>query len=252
MKTAVLKKQDIYRGSLILVNRLHPLHEKKMQPGMMLVPIDMKFYNILMEMRSAALLTQLMAAVSGKKMIVPVSGYRTREEQIQIYKDALRQHGQVFTKKYVALPGTSEHQTGLAIDLGENIEPIDLICPSFPYTGVFADFRRKAAQYGFIERYQQDKEHITGIAHEPWHFRYVGYPHAVIMEQNGLCLEEYIDFIKDYPYGGKPYRLKDEIKEVEVYYKKSDGEKTEVHFKDNDCYQISGNNEEGYIITVWR
>lgn len=77
----------------------------------------------------------------------------------------------------------SEHQTGLAIDLAENKEQIDFICPHFPYTGICGEFRAAAPRFGFIERYVSGKEQITGIGAEPWHFRYVGYPHSVIMAE---------------------------------------------------------------------
>ncbi len=60
-------------------------------------------------------------------------------------------------------------------------------------------FREKAAKYGFILRYPAGKEHITGIGHEPWHFRYVGVPHAEIMASEGLTLVEYTDFLTGFP-----------------------------------------------------
>ena len=79
----------------------------------------------------------------------------------------------------------SEHQTGLAIDLGLASEEIDVIRPNFPYSGVCAAFRKQAADYGFILRYPAGKEAVTGIAYEPWHFRYVGVPHARFMLNRG-------------------------------------------------------------------
>ena len=93
----------------------------------------------------------------------------------------MAESGLAFTHKYVAYPGCSEHQTGLAIDLGKAAGHIDFIRPAFPYDGTCGAFRRAAAAYGFIERYQKGKESLTGIAREPWHFRYVGLPHAAIM-----------------------------------------------------------------------
>ncbi len=100
---------------------------------------------------------------------------------------------------YVAKPGCSEHETGLAIDLAEAAETIDFIRPHFPYDGVCGSFRKAAARYGFVERYRADKSALTGIAAEPWHFRYVGIPHALLMEQRGLCLEEYVERLKEHP-----------------------------------------------------
>ncbi len=103
--------------------------------------------------------------------------------------------GDAFTRQYVALPGCSEHQTGLAIDLGEDVPDLDFIRPSFPDSGACGAFRRAAARYGFLQRYCREKEALTGIAEEPWHFRYVGAPHAQLMEEHGLCLEEYVPFL---------------------------------------------------------
>ena len=99
-----------------------------------------------------------------------------QQEQQRIWDDSMAEHGETFTRQYVALPGCSEHQTGLAIDLGKAAGYIDFIRPAFPYDGVCGRFRRLAARYGFIERYQRGKEEVTGISAEPWHFRYVGRP----------------------------------------------------------------------------
>ena len=84
------------------------------------------------------------------------------------------ENGEEFTNQFVARPGHSEHQTGLAIDLGLKQPDIDFLRPYFPYKGICQTFRELSTDYGFIERYPAGKEAITGIAHEPWHFRYVG------------------------------------------------------------------------------
>ena len=107
-------------------------------------------------------------------------------------RQSLAENGREFTEQYVARPGCSEHQTGLAIDLGLRLPEIDFIRPYFPYDGLAGRFRQLAAEYGFVERYPQGKEAVCGIAHEPWHFRYVGRPHALIMQKRGLTLEEYL------------------------------------------------------------
>ena len=120
------------------------------------------------------------------------------------------------------------------------------------YTGICGAFRQKAADYGFIERYPKGREAITGIAHEPWHFRFVGYPHSKIMQNNDLTLEEYILFIKDYPYDRKHFRICEKSKEIEVFYVKARPETTEVILSEDTCYQISGNNVDGFIVTIWR
>ena len=65
-------------------------------------------------------------------MCIRDSGYRSKAEQLAIFENALRSHGREFTETFVAYPGCSEHQTGLAIDLGENRPDLDFLCPQFP------------------------------------------------------------------------------------------------------------------------
>jgi len=175
---------------LILVNHDHPL------------PCDYQVgdlacaYGVLMEAHVAKLLSKLLAQFAGK--IIPVSGYRCGQEQTDLYAKSLRENGEEFTKKYVARPNHSEHQTGLAVDLALNLPHIDLIRPRFPYTGICATFRDEVHKLGFIERYPKGKEPITRIAHEPWHFRYVGAIHAQVMREAGITLEEYHILLHNY------------------------------------------------------
>lgn len=243
MRTLRLPNEDIHKGALMLISAAHPI---KSDGNIRLIPLD-ENNEIFLESKAASLLTQLFQTLRCGSRIIPVSGYRSRFEQDLIYINSLRDNGEAFTKKYVALPDCSEHQTGLAVDLAENDGAIDLIRPSFSYEGICADFRNLAVKYGFIERYGIDKEKLTGISHEPWHFRYIGYPHSLIMQERGLCLEEYIAFLKSYPYNG-----------THLFYGQ-----TEVFFADaesaaaglvlpEECTQISGNNVDGFILTVWR
>ena len=186
MRTVTIPRSRVFHGPLAVVNRSHPLRGDI--PTDLAAPDD-RYPDTLMERRAARLLSACIRHVGGGQEIRPVSGWRSREEQQSIWDMALAEEGAAFTRKYVALP----------IDLGRACEPVDPICPDFPYDGVFGAFRRAAADYGFIERYQSGKEHLTGIAAEPWHFRYVGVPHARILVSHGLCLEEYPDFLRERP-----------------------------------------------------
>lgn len=85
----------------------------------------------------------------------------------------------------MAFPDHSEHQTGLAIDLAEDRPDIDFIRPQFPYEGICRKFRERAAEFGFVERYKSEKQKITGIGAEPWHFRYVGRPMQRLWKRQG-------------------------------------------------------------------
>lgn len=174
---------------LILINRQHPISGEPDD----LVSVSPEHLQIKLRRAAQTALTELLRAIGSGDKIVPVSGYRSQEEQTAIYESSLVENGLSFTEKYVAFPGCSEHQTGLAIDLALNQNVIDFICPNFPYDGICSEFRKKAPKYGFIERYPKGKEQITGIAHEPWHFRYVGCLHAEIMTVQNMTLEEYIE-----------------------------------------------------------
>lgn len=122
-------------------------------------------------------------------------GYRTMEEQQQIMNDKIKEyqkegHSKSEAKKlaeeYVAIPGTSEHQLGLSVDINADISK----CPS---DAVYEWLDENAYKYGFIKRYSSDKTDITGINNEPWHYRYVGRMEAKEMKEKGLCLEEYVE-----------------------------------------------------------
>lgn len=251
MKTVVLQKDSIYTGNLILVNPWHPYREENTKKD--LVPVNNIEPTVLQSRSAVKLLSECMESLDGWRQISAVSGWRSMKEQEDIYTQSLKNNGTAFTNKFVALPGHSEHQTGLAIDLALKKEHIDFICPDFPYTGICQAFRERAIPFGFTERYPQSKESITGIAHEPWHFRYVGTPHAEIMKKQGFVLEEYIDFLRQYPYGQKQYRYQQKHLNISISYLKAQ-EMTDTQFEidSNVPYSVSGNNVDGFIITEWR
>ncbi|MFT4145940.1 MAG: M15 family metallopeptidase [Mobilitalea sp.] len=249
MRTILLEQEKIYRGNLILVNANYPLRTFQDEG---LIPADMRFPKIRIKVEAANLLQLILRKIHCYNEIVPVSGYRTVKEQRKIYTDSMHDNGESFTRKYVALPNHSEHQTGLAIDLGIKKEKIDFIRPDFPYEGICQEFRKAAAHYGFIERYQNSKEKITGIAHEPWHFRYVGYPHSEIMSTKGLSLEEYVDLIKEFQYGKEHLFRDHDGKQMEIFYVPCDAKGTEILVAEKSVYQVSGNNTDGFIVTLWR
>lgn len=234
-KTIQLTKEDIHKGNLILVNKDYPLEENSI---VTLEPFNEEYQNMLFSKEANVLLQFVLKEIKATNKIVPVSAFRTKQEQIQIFEDSLKENGEEFTYQYVALPNSSEHQTGLAIDLGLNLEEIDFIRPAFPHSGICDEFRKVALKYGFIERYTKEKETITGISAEEWHFRYVGYPHSEIMNHYHFCLEEYIEFLKQYQENPFIYQ------EYEIYY--IPFEEKEIELNNG---QISGNNVDGFIVT---
>ena len=99
------------------------------------------------------------------------------------------------TATMIAIPGTSEHHTGLAADI---VTPThQTLDPEFADTDAGKWLQENAAEYGFILRYPEDKQDITEIIYESWHYRYVGVDHAMAIKENGLCLEEYLEILKD-------------------------------------------------------
>ncbi len=198
MKKVIMPIQQAQFGKLVLVNDEHGLHGVS---GRFLELEDMGASpwgeHVILEREAACQLNRLMKRIDGWEYIVPVSGYRSQAQQQKIWDDSVVDSGIEFTKKYVAVPGHSEHQTGLAIDLGIKMENVDFIRPEFPYSGICQTFRDMAADYGFIERYPEGKEDITHIGHEPWHFRYVGVEHARAITERKLTLEEYVEWLRD-------------------------------------------------------
>lgn len=99
---------------------------------------------------------------------------------------------------YSCAPGTSEHQTGLTVDI--ILRGVDSLSESFGETDAGKWLAENAHKFGFVLRFPKDKEDITGIIYEPWHFRYVGRTHATAMYEMGLCLEEYIEHLNSTGY----------------------------------------------------
>ena len=138
------------------------------------------------------------ARASGLSLFV-AQGYRTEEEQqllLDQKQEAYENEGnspkeaRKLAEQWVAVPGTSEHQIGIAVDINADTEK----CKAEDVYDWLAD---NAHKYGFINRYPADKTDITGISNEPWHYRYVGVDAATEIHKKALCLEEYIETINN-------------------------------------------------------
>lgn len=243
--TAPVREKLRFPDALMLVNAVHPIRIA-CRPD--LVPVDAEHPDILLDRRAAGLLNACIRAVGGQGQIVPVSGWRSRKEQQAIWDDTLEKEGAAFAQKYVARPGCSEHETGLAIDLGLAASHIDFIRPDFPDSGVCAAFRRRAAEFGFILRYPADKQAVTGIAHEPWHFRYVGVPHAMLIAERGLVLEEYVALLRRCP-PGAPLEGRQMGRAFCVYFQPEAGFPQPQPGLHRTC---SRDNCGGWIVTQWQ
>lgn len=233
-----IQKEDIYNGYQILINAEHKINKPVFKYK--------EHQNIYLEEKCLNSLLRLFSDIKADNQIVLVSGLRNKAEQCTIYENSLKENGRDFTEKYVALPDTSEHQSGLAIDLGLNMKDIDFIRPYFPDEGICLKFKNKAADYGFLLRYPEDKTDITGIAFEPWHFRYVGIPHSLIMQEKELVLEEYISYIRQFT---AKFPLK--FGRYTIFYLPYKETDCYININDKLSYSISGNNIDGVIVTLW-
>lgn len=176
--------------NLVVVNRWNELPEDydielmELSNGQ---KIDERIYPHLQEMFNVA-------RVEGIYPIVR-EGYRTKAEQQDLFDEKVqayinegysRLRAERTAKEWVALPGTSEHQLGIAVDINADKEK----CSN---DEVYAWLAENTHKYGFILRYPQGKVEITGISYEPWHYRYVGVEVANEIYERNICLEEYFD-----------------------------------------------------------
>lgn len=248
---------DVYQGSLILVNNqtefkgseedLVSLYE------VMLAQEQTKSFGVRdgevkVRQTNAENLIRMFetfCAETGDDNIVVQSGYRSKERQQELYDQDLASTGLDYSEK-VSKAGFSEHQTGWSVDL-------TLAEGEYDGTGVYDWIDQHCYEYGMVLRYPENKTNITGITYEPWHYRYVGKGHAYYMMQNDLCLEEYLEFLKGYPYNGEHLKLTDyDGKIYEVFYYPADtiNLTTMLPVPAALEYTVSGNNMDGFIVTV--
>lgn len=131
--------------------------------------------------------------------LIPVSGYRTIERQRNNFNRKINYYSSLgyskaeatrLAAKIVLMPGTSEHNAGLAMDFGTNGNTT--LDENFANTEAFKWLSENAADYGFILRYEKDTTNITKVTYEPWHWRYVGVEAAKEIKAQGVTLEEYL------------------------------------------------------------
>ncbi|MBP3041528.1 M15 family metallopeptidase [Bacillaceae bacterium Marseille-Q3522] len=142
-----------------------------------------------------ALETMFAAAKQEGIYLFAVSGYRSFERQTEIYSAEVAQKGKEKAEEVVAVPGNSEHQTGLAMDISSESAGFGL-SEAFGETPEGKWLRDNAHRFGFILRYPKDKVDITKYSYEPWHFRYVGVKAATEIFENNLSLEEFFEIVE--------------------------------------------------------
>ncbi len=194
-----------------------------------------------------AMLDDFCAYQNGKRSLIVLEGHRTYEKQLEILNEKIAALGE--NQTIAQKPGYSEHHTGLAMDIDLYI---DGVISTFTGEGEYAWIFENAHKYGFILRYPADKESITGISYESWHFRYVGVPHAEYMYKNGLTLEEYIDVLALYPFESTHLTVSTEADgaSYEIYSVAVPIDGTPVPVPTDKAYTLSGDNNGHVIVTV--
>lgn len=186
---------------MFLVNKKNPLpadYDSRIETKV----VFESWREYFLDVRAAGYLEKMLKAAENDGIdLYVVSAYRTIEYQQQNFDNSVQDRvdrGMSYDDAYadtlaeVALPGESEHNAGLALDIMvEEYQNMD--DDGFEDTEAFAWLDRHAAEYGFILRYPKGKQEITGIIYEPWHYRFVGVYYANEIKKSGLCLEEYYE-----------------------------------------------------------
>ena len=173
-----LPTEPTYINGILLANKRYPL------PSTYAPDVDSE--------AKGALDTMLAAAKKDGFDLVAFSGYRSFEYQTTLYNNYVNRDGVEAADRYSARPGYSEHQTGLAFDIGEKGKEDLWLTEEFGESPAGQWLVTHANEYGFILRFPKGKEHITGYMYESWHFRYVGVEVANEIKQRDLTLEEYL------------------------------------------------------------
>lgn len=192
--------KDLQQGTnlqyLMLINKNNEI-APDYEPNDLVIP-SIRFGNIgnmmVQYVRTdvAVALEQLFKAAKNEGInLIAISGYRSYEYQDNLYDNEVNNVGEIQANRYVAKPGQSEHQTGLAMDILSN-DYMELD-QGFEDTEAFNWLEKNMSKFGFILRYPKGKENITGYGYEPWHIRYVGVEVATEIMEDGITLEEYLD-----------------------------------------------------------
>lgn len=175
-------------GNLLLVNKYYYLdHDFEVE----LVEQDASYGSVgeRMEIETYAAFEEMFrAAQADGYQLYVTSGYRGYDEQEEVFASYMAESGEEYALQYAAKPGYSEHQTGRAIDVFTPGETTS----SFASSPVAAWLAAHAYEYGFVLRYPEGKEELTGYSYEPWHYRYVGREAAAEIQRRGITLEEYV------------------------------------------------------------
>ncbi|MBR5426767.1 MAG: M15 family metallopeptidase [Clostridia bacterium] len=258
-RTAHKSYEDVFKGDLILVNNSHAYNFDLGEKKYTVESKKNEYYRVKNDELSLNKITirQFNALFkdffkrTGLDNVTIISAYRDYEYQERLLDERISSSGYSAAIRWVAQPGYSEHHTGLAADIA--VSDAEGNTSTFTGEDDYALIGENAWKYGFIRRYPENKTEITGINNEPWHYRYVGKPHAYILSHYDLCLEEYIEYIKQFTYPNSYLRVNIRGDVYQIYYVPASPEgKTAVSVPAFGSCDISGNNSDGFIVTVKR
>ena len=239
--TIEITKDFVFQGNLLLVNNEYPVHKESIKSDVVNLFTHQELTkgyglldnNVKLSEDIAQKFSTMVAAAEKEEVrhFIINSGFRDFGEQNLLFQE--------MGSDYALPAGYSEHNLGLSLDVGSTQMKMDA-APEGKWV------EKNAWKYGFILRYPKDKTAITGIQYEPWHIRYVGLPHSAIMEEKDFVLEEYLEFLKEQKtisttIQGKKY-------EISYYPVTKD---TTIAVPSNSSWEISGDNMDGVIVTVF-
>ena len=183
----LVNKENVISKDFVIGNLIEPLefinnnctYEESENP----ILIDVRVYLAFKDMKE-------FIEGLGYKIFID-SGFRSYDYQLKILNLYREKYGKEQGEKLCAYPGQSEHQLGLAVDIGYETEDGEYISSVTEESKVFEILKDNAYKFGFILRYMKGKEDITKYNFEPWHFRFVGNRLSKILYENNICLEEY-------------------------------------------------------------
>lgn len=198
----ILADKTSLGGSLYLVNRTYGLTQMYQPDDLVKPDVKLLYSNITLRKEAAEAAEALFLAAGQEEnlILVAVSGYRSYEKQRTLYSRKLNSTGSVErTNLLVAPPGASEHQLGLAMDVGR--QSTTQLNRSFGNSLEGKWLAENAHRFGFIIRYKEGWTDITGYASEPWHIRYVGTDHAGEIRRLDVPLETYVRKLNERLFG---------------------------------------------------
>lgn len=263
-----VNNSEIHEGNLILVNRNYPFVFPEEQPQTDLFTSKDRTYqlstiSLTLNTSLVPIFNQMLldfSEATGCRKVLVTSGYRSYQTQKDLYESRVKSQGEEKASLYVALPGNSEHHAGLAIDMVIFTDGRQYYFPEYEDAAWIIE---NAPEYGFFLRYTEKAQEITGCASEPWHYRYVGTPHARLITDMDRCFEEYHDYLHTFVWEGERLLVAEDgsTKTTDgfhlpnegymIYYVPAmEGASTDIPVPPDREYEISGDNANGFIVTV--